>query len=252
MKTKKIIVAGILVKEAVYPRGSRYDTPRQRAAKRKLSSEAQKRMNAKYRKEKLELELAANFMPGDLWVTLTFRDADLPADEKSVDAKMKAFLRRFRQAKRRARPVVCWRAEHKHWHEDPRMDVRWHVHCCITATGDDYDAIRRAWPYGDVVEIKPIRIDKENSYAALAEYMIKEPLDRAGAHAWHITRNAKKPEVESFPVEDDTPLHAPKGAIVYEDARDSNCFGSWHYVKYVRTAAVKASRKQRPKPKRRR
>ena len=44
----------------------------------------------------------------------------------------------------------------------------------------------------------------------------------------------------------------PKGAIVYEDAHDTNCFGSWRYVKYVRTAAVKASRRERPKPKRRR
>lgn len=252
MKTKKIIVAGILVKEAVYPRGSRYDSPKQRAAKRKMSSEAQKRMNAKYLKEKLELLLAANFLPGSLWVTLTFRDEDLPEDEDGVDAKMKLFLRRLRLAKRRARPVVCWRAEHKHSHDDARMDGRWHVHCCITASGDDYDAIRRAWIYGDIVEIEPIRINKEKSYAALAEYMTKEPLDRAGAHAWHITRNAKRPEVESFPVPDDTPLQAPKGAIIYEDAHESNCFGSFRYVKYVRTAAVKACRRSRPKPKRRR
>ena len=44
MKTKKIIQAGALVLEAVYPRGSAHDSPRTRAGKRKLSSEAQQRM----------------------------------------------------------------------------------------------------------------------------------------------------------------------------------------------------------------
>lgn len=252
MKTKKIIVAGLLVKEAIYPRGSRYDSPTQRAVKRKMSSEAQRRMNAKYRKEKLEMELAANFRPGDLWVTLTFRDADLPENEKGVDTKMKMFLRRFRKLRRRARPVTCWRAEHKHSDDDARMDCRWHVHLCVSATGDDYAAIRSCWTYGDIVEIVPIRIDKENSYEKIAAYMTKEPLDRRGAHAWHISRNAKKPEVESFPVPDETPLQAPKGAIVYETEGGSNVYGAYAYVKYVRTAAVKACRAARPKPKRRR
>ena len=53
MKTKKIIHAGSLVLEAIYPRGSRWDTPKQRAAKRKLSSAAQQRMNIKHSFQKL-------------------------------------------------------------------------------------------------------------------------------------------------------------------------------------------------------
>ena len=48
MKTKKIIQAGALVLEAVYPRGNGHDSPRTRAGKRKLSSEAQQRMNLKH------------------------------------------------------------------------------------------------------------------------------------------------------------------------------------------------------------
>ena len=53
------------------------DSPRARASKRKLSSEAQKRMNAKYSYQKLELMLAANFLPGDLVVSLTYDDRHL-------------------------------------------------------------------------------------------------------------------------------------------------------------------------------
>ena len=234
MKTMKIITAGALVKTAIYPRASGGEAPKVRAAKRKLSSAAQKRMNAKYQKEKLEMQLAANFGPRDLWVTFTFRDADLPETEAQVDACVKAFLRAYRKKRRgRARPVVIWRAEHKHLHDDRFQDARWHVHACITATGDDFDAIRSCWLWGDDVHIERLRIDKENSYAKIAAYMVKEPLDRAGAHAWHSTRNAKRPEVELLRVDDDTPLNVPRGCLLLESAEERNEFGSWRYLKYM-------------------
>ncbi len=77
-KMKKIIVAGLLVKELIYPMVTRYDSPRTRAGKRHVSSEAQQRMNAIYSWQKLELMLAANYLPGDLVIVLTYDDAHLP------------------------------------------------------------------------------------------------------------------------------------------------------------------------------
>ena len=249
MKTMKIISAGPLVKAAIYPRAAGGEAPKVRAAKRKLSSAAQKRMNAKYQREKLEMTLAANFGPRDLWVTFTFRDADLPETEAQVDACVKAFLRNFRQRCGRQRPVVLWRAEHKHRSGDRFLDARWHVHACITSTGRDFDAIRACWLWGDDVHIEPFRIDKENSYAKVAAYLTKEPLDRPGAHAWHVTRNARKPEVELLRVDDDTPLNVPKGCRMLERAEETNEFGSYRYVKYLCASGARrvpaASRRRR-------
>ena len=62
MKTKKIIVAGCLVREGIYSRAAGREEPRIRAAKRRASTEAQQRINARYSWEKLELMLAANFV----------------------------------------------------------------------------------------------------------------------------------------------------------------------------------------------
>ena len=248
MKTMKIITAGPLVKAAIYPRAAGGEAPKVRAGKRRLSSEAQKRMNAKYQKEKLEMTLAANFAPRDLWVTFTFRDADLPDCESQVNACMKAFLRSFRRGRRRS-PVVVWRAEHKHRCDDDRLqDARWHVHACIQASGADYDDIRRCWSWGDDIHIEQLRLDEKNSYAQLAAYLTKEPLDRRGAHAWHVTRNAKKPEVETLRVDDDTPLQVPKGCRLLERAGEENEFGSFRYVKYLCPHAprrVPAARRRR-------
>lgn len=235
MKTMKIITAGQLTKAAIYPRAAGGETPKVRAKKRKLSSEAQKLMNAKYQKEKLELLLAANFVPRDLWVTLTFRDEDLPETEDQVSACMKAFLRAMRKGRGpKTQPVVVWRAEHKHRDQDDRLqDARWHVHAFINATGKDYELIRNCWPYGDDIYIEPIRIDKDHGYDVLAAYLTKEPLDRRGAHAWHATRNIKRPEVDVFPVPDDTQLQLPKGCQQIAKDIKENEYGAYSYLKYL-------------------
>lgn len=251
-KTKKIIVAGPLVLETIYPRGSAHDTPRQRAGKRRLSSEAQQRMNRKYSYQKLELQLAANYLPGDLWVTVTYDDAHLPASRAKADACFKYFLKKLRQARgRKAQPVVHWCTEHKHEHDDPLQHRRWHHHFLVNSTGADYEMIRRCWIYGCNIDFDVLRIDKDRSYEALARYMTKEDKDRPGLHSWSYTRNAKHPEMETFPVPDDTPLQAPKGATVYEEASDRTEYGSYRYVKYLAPNWRKGVRRPRPKPKRR-
>lgn len=256
MKTKKIIVAGPLVKEAIYPRGSAHDSPRMRGAKRKLSSEAQQRMNAKYSWQKLELQLAANYGPGDLWVTLTYDDAHLPETRAKAETCFKYFLAKFRKCRgKKAAPVVHWCTEHKHEHEDPLQHRRWHHHFVVNATGDDFEAIRRCWIYGTNVQIEVIRIDSDHSYEALARYMCKEAKDRPGLRSWSCTRNAKRPEVETFPVPDDTPLQPPKGATVYEESAERTEYGSMRYIKYLAPNWRKGMRRPRarkPKPKSRR
>ena len=57
MKTEKTIVAGRLVRKAIYTRAAARESARIRQAKRKISTEAQQRMNAKYSWAKLELML---------------------------------------------------------------------------------------------------------------------------------------------------------------------------------------------------
>ena len=54
-KFKKIIVAGPLVVETVYPAPNPRDSQGVRQGKKALSSEAQRRMNLKYAYQKLEL-----------------------------------------------------------------------------------------------------------------------------------------------------------------------------------------------------
>lgn len=229
MKTKKIISAGPLVIEAIYPRGAAHDTPRIRAGKKKLSSEAQKRMNAKHSYQKLELLLAANFVPGDWLVTFTYAPEALPETRAQANARLREFRRRLAaRRKRHGRELrMVWATENVF------DQGRWHHHAVLNNAGEDFAELRALWTWGSDVEISVLRIDRDHSFEAIARYMCKEARERPGLRSWSYTRSCRQPEVETFAVPDDTPLQPPKGATVYEDARHSNEFGSWRVVKYL-------------------
>lgn len=229
MKTKKIITAGPLVLEAVYPRGSAHDSPRTRAGKRKLSSEAQRRMNAKYSFQKLELLLGANFGPGDLVLTLTYDAEHLPGSRAKAAARLKEFRRRLSARRRRSGSELrmIWNTENVF------ENGRWHHHVVVNNAGEDWELLRELWSWGSEIGIQKLRIDREHSYEALARYLCKEARERPGLRSWSYTRSCRQPEVETFPVPDDTPLQPPRGAWILEDARSANEFGAWRAVKYL-------------------
>lgn len=252
-KIKKIIVAGALVKEIVYPRIERGDSDKVRTAKKKISSEAQRRMNRIYSYQKLELQLAANYRPGDLWITLTYDDKYLPKSEKEAERCMCCFLRRLRSERRKRGQelVYHWNTEHKHEHESCWENRRWHHHLMINATGEDFELIRKCWTYGSNIEIRRLRIDKDNTYEALARYMCKEAPDKkVGKHCWHHSRNIKQPEIEVFRVESDTQVQAPKGALVLEDGGFRELEYKYQYVKYLAPGWDKIPKKRSRKRRR--
>jgi len=237
-KTLKRIVAGALQVEALYNRGSASDTPRQRQAKHKASSEAQRRMNQIYSYQQLELMLAVNFPTagsGEI-VTLTFDDEHMPKNRKEAQLRFRYFLKKLRAARAEAQlqePVVFW---------DPEVltsaSGRWHFHIVIDSTGRDLDLIRSCWIYGSDIEAKKLRVDAEKNHETLAKYMTKELREcqeyetRPGLHGWSCTRNAKRPEKETLTVPDDYELTPPEGCTVLIDEKKQTEWASYHVIKY--------------------
>ncbi|MCR5135630.1 MAG: hypothetical protein K6C12_00825 [Oscillospiraceae bacterium] len=251
----KRIDAGGLQVEALYHRRSRYDTPAQRAAKEKASSEAQRRMNQIYSYQKLELLLATNFpAPGSaLVVTLTYDDDHMPKDRKQALRHLRLFrakLKKEREAARLPEPVAFWCVEVL-----TAEDGRWHFHMVINNTGFDAEMIRRCWIYGSNIQIEKLRVDKEKNWESLARYLSKEPrecqdeLAKPGQHAWSCTRNVLRPEVDTVTVPDDYKLSAPEGSEVLLDEQKRTEFASYHILKYrypgVRAMVKAARRRQR-------
>ena len=244
-KFKKIIVAGPLVVETVYPAPNPRDSQGVRQGKKALSSEAQRRMNLKYAYQKLELEIAANFGERDIYATFTYDDAHLPTSRKEANARMAAFWKKLRAARRSRGEDLryIYVTEHKHG------DGRWHHHLMINSTGEDYDLIRQLWGQGEV-EFIQIRVDRDKNYETLARYLCKEQRDKLGLRLWSGSRNLRKPERECFRVPNDTPLTPPEGATVLTDTGDvTTAYGHFRYIKYLARGWNDA---RKPKAKRRR
>lgn len=227
-KFMKVIEAGPLVVEAVYPAPNPRDTPEVRAGKRKLSSQAQQRMNLKYAWQKLELLIAANYGRRDLWVTLTCDDEHLPKSRAEAQTKIKGFFRRLRRARARRGQTLkyLYTIEHRHG------DGRWHYHALINATGDDFRQLVTLWGGGQV-DIRRIRIDREKNYETLAKYMCKEQRDTIGQRLWSGSKNLIRPKPECSRVPDDTALNVPRGATELASASERTQYGVFKYIKYL-------------------
>lgn len=232
MKKDRVLrqrTAGRLVEVALCQRVSRADDERVRAAKRKSTSAVMQQYNHKSSVRKFELMLAANFRPGDIVGAVTYDDAHLPADRKSAERRFRYFRDKLKaHYKRLGIELVCfWSTESKHG------EGRWHHHFILPATGDDYDAIRAAWPYGTDIELKPLRLDAEKNYATLAAYYAKEAREKIGLRAWSYTRNARKPIEERDYVDSDYQVQPPKGVQVLEAQTIKTPFGLFQYLKYL-------------------
>lgn len=237
-KTLKWIDAGSIQVAALYNRCSVGDTPQQRAAKKKASSDAQRRMNQIYSCQKLELGLSVNFpTPGSgLVVTVTYDDDHNPSSRKEAQERFKYFLQKLRKERAAAglpEPVVFSAPEIL-----TSKTGRWHHHFVIDNTGQDSDIIRRSWIYGSDIEMTKLRVDDEKNHETQARYMTKELREcqeyasKPGLHGWTCTRNAKRPETDTVTVPDDYQIEAPEGSKVLLDEKKETEWASYRVIKY--------------------
>lgn len=226
-KKKKTITAGPIVKTIIYTAPEPRDGPRVRAVKSKMTTAAQKAMNDKTARGKLEMHLAANFSNKDLFVTLTYRDKSLPSTRKEAVKLLRQFFKNLRKY-RNARSLLT---KYIYVTEELHGEKRLHHHIVLNATGQDMELIRSLWPHGDVIHAGYIG---GGSFAALAEYLTKEGVQKrpVGAQMWTASRNMEKPLIETSYVGNDETLTAPPGCHVLEREERVTEFGAYCYIKY--------------------
>lgn len=227
-KRKTTITAGKLVKTVVYTVPHPRDSEHGRAAKSQITSAAQRALNFRTAQGRLEMVLAGNFGPRDLFCTLTYRDEDLPGRLEGAKDCVRKFIKLLRAQRKRngASLKYVYVTEGKHG------DKRYHHHLVINATGpDDLEAICSLWRYGDIVDVE--RID-DRPYIDVARYITKEAVEGkpVGAQMWTPSRNLEKPTVESMFIDENETIQPPPGAFVMEKEEKQNEFGNFIYLKY--------------------
>lgn len=238
MKKRTTIDAGAIVYEIDAPVRQRGDSPKQRAAKAKATSDAQRLRNQILSARELELRLAVNFpTPGSgLVIVLTYDDEHLPRTRKEAQRRFKYFLKKLRTARRDAglpEPRVIYAPEAL-----SSESGRWHHHIVLDNTGDDLDMVRACWIYGSDIDSCKLRVDEEKNHETLARYMSKELREaqeydcRPGLHGWGCTRNCLRPSVDVRIVDDRSRLRAPKGSTVLLQERRETEFAEFAVIKY--------------------
>lgn len=227
-KHKRIITvrAGRLFYGVVYTQATAADTDRVRREKLKASSAARKKLNFRAAWQKLALLLAANFDERDFLVTFTYDDEHLPAAKETAVNCLRKYIRVLRGERAKRKLLL----KYVYVTEDQHGAGRVHHHMVLNGADGDTELIRSLWTGGAIVDIKPIN---PREYAALAQYLTKEPRDAGssnGKRSWTPSLNLVKPERTSELVEDYVTISAPPGAEILETDGLQNSWGSYTYI----------------------
>ena len=201
----------------------------ERQAKRNISTAVREAMNFRTSVQKLWLILESTFDPSkELYVTVTYRDSDLPKRKEDADRKLSYFLRDLRENRHLLAEDTVYIRATEGWHSGGRF----HHHLLVNGTGDDYALIRRLWKWGDEVEILPYYC---KSHWGHAEYFTKEAKEkgrrRVGERMWRASRNVKRPTIWYEEAQPGSILSAPVDAFVEEKDTKDNSFGRYQYLR---------------------
>lgn len=224
---RKIIQAGRLWMAVQYTAIRGGNQSAKREAKAMISTPAREALNAKLSWQKLMLTLAANFTSKDLVVTLTYRDADLPARREDADRHLSNFIRALRAHRRETGKDLVYVRTTEGYHTGGRF----HHHLIINSSGNDYDIIRKLWRYGDNVDFEAFGGDGAERWA---KYLTKEPRIQGrkyvGDRTWRTSVHMKKPSYSYCYVDVDDDLSPPAGAWITDKTQCDNCYGRFCHM----------------------
>lgn len=245
-------VAGRYVKVVRYSRTLPNDSAAARKAKRTATTAAQKFINVKNATEKLQLLLCANFDSKDAcFCTFTFRDDQLPANQKHARLIFRDFLNQLRKEwHRHSRElryiytvegdplslspsaaavsslpweITPWR-EQERWaqmddqtaQDDTETSIRLHVHCFLLLQKEDCETVKALWPHGQVY-INAMKVNELTTFQRLAAYVTKEKRTDAtgksnGSRAYIPSLNLEQPVTDGHWCADYEGIQLPKGA----------------------------------------
>lgn len=140
-----------------------------RRKKRKATPEDIKKQNQRMRERRARWMLREHFEEADVFVTLTYRKEDRPAD-------MEAASKDWELCRRRLKALYKKAAVDFKWLSNIEVGCRgaWHIHAVMKNVPGLIAALQKHWgrPHGGVL-VKPMR--SEGEFAELAAYLVKTP-----------------------------------------------------------------------------
>ncbi len=183
----KTIRSGSQVEVEIYPEFTRKQM-KEDPSIRKKTSEAQKKLNSKNARKRLERLINTNFTDGDIWTTLSYDDKHMPDSMEAALKNMQNYIRRlkYQRKKRGLQPAkYIYITEYSE-----EKQIRCHHHMIIDGALD-MDTVESIWKCGRRNNTRRISTD-ENGLTGLATYISKDP---KGSKRWCCSMNLKQPEI---------------------------------------------------------
>ena len=155
---------------------------------KKPSRQAQKNLNDKNARKKLERLINANFSEGDYWITLTYSNASLPKDMQEALKNMRNFIRRINYRRKKEGLPEAKYIYVTEWSMGKGKKIRCHHHM-IMDHDLPMDVVESLWKCGKRNNIRRCDPD-ECGLTGIAKYISKDP---KGSKRWCSSKNLKKP-----------------------------------------------------------
>lgn len=184
-------------------------------ARRKPSTEAQKKLNQRHREEKMTRQLHANFTPEDLELHGTYKVQ--PEDDAAALRDRSNFLRKL---KRYAKKHDLGEVKYMGVTERGKRGSRYHHHFTIhVEKGIDRDVLEKLWIETEghgYANAKRLQFNEEG-LVGLGKYISKSPI---GYRAWTASRNLVDPP----PKTRDGRISGKRARKLAENIQDSTQF----------------------------
>lgn len=185
-----------------------------RRAPRKAAASSLKKIaqNERAAARRLARIINTNFGTGDLFLTLKYSDARLPANKADAKKTASKFLRNLgrafkKQTGRKLRYVICTSDTSSKTSGKARL----HHHIIMDRAA--YELCCKYWPQAEMAyEL----LDGRQDHTDLARYILKNSSKDDKDHAWSTSRGLDKPIVTEPEPVTDFEIKAPKGAEVRE------------------------------------
>lgn len=204
---------------------------KKRGKKQKITTCSVKEYNRRISQKNLSMLLHHNFRPGDMHITLTYRDNRKPQEARK---ELKNFLDRLRRAHRKEGKLLKWIVVTEY------KNQRLHHHLIVNQ-GLTLQRIREVWGQG-IVWCSVL--DESGDYRELANYLIKETEKTfrmpgtVQRQRYSCSRTVQKPPIKEEEVSSALLLRDPKPPKGYYIDQDSIVWGQHPetgnlYLEYV-------------------
>ena len=146
----------------------RYGAPgEKRKERKKPTPEEVKRINRINKTKRCRRKLRQYFIPGDLYVTLTYRKVERPGTMEQAKEDWRKLRRALAKEYRKQGTTFCWIRN-----IECGSRGAWHIHMAMKRIEDADRIIAKAWPHGKAVWQA---MTSDGDFRKLAEYLTKTP-----------------------------------------------------------------------------